>query len=49
MKDAKTEDVKCSHHKKEMEIMWWDEDVSWHSGGIHFAILKCFKSMHNIP
>ena len=34
LKVAERVDLKCSHHKKEMVIVWWDGDVCEGCGGI---------------
>ena len=44
LKVAKRVDLKCSHHLKEMVIMWGNGDVNWPSCGNHLPIYKHIKS-----
>ena len=46
---TKRVDLKCSHHRKEIVIMWRDTNVSQHYVGNHFAICKCIRSTRCPP
>ena len=47
LKVAKRLDLKCSHHRREMIIMWCDRGVSF--GGNHIARYKFIKSTGCTP